>query len=160
MRQRGDRGRADCVAEEKFCMVYKAEIPIRFPTNNECTVGAQVGVFDFLLVFFILQFFELKTSTHQQYRFLIEPYIFYRIVTDYVLACRCDISWKTRIRCSGHDLLGQRFFSCKQILVEFEKPSHSFFCSFFHCQRFLSLICQTRPVVMCSRIETTISLIC
>ena len=42
MRQRGDRGRADCVAEEKFCMVFRSDITLRFPTNTECTVTAQV----------------------------------------------------------------------------------------------------------------------
>ena len=43
MRQRGDRGRADCVAEEKFCMIFRAIITVRTPTNTEYTVTAQVG---------------------------------------------------------------------------------------------------------------------
>ncbi|CAK8692067.1 unnamed protein product [Clavelina lepadiformis] len=41
MRQRGDRGRADCVAEEKFCMVFRSFISLRFPSNSEYNVVAQ-----------------------------------------------------------------------------------------------------------------------
>uniref|UniRef100_F6PPL2 Signal transducer and activator of transcription n=1 Tax=Ciona intestinalis TaxID=7719 RepID=F6PPL2_CIOIN len=41
MRQRGDRGRADCVAEEKFCMVFRAFISLRFPSKAEYDVVAQ-----------------------------------------------------------------------------------------------------------------------
>uniref|UniRef100_H2Z5N2 STAT transcription factor protein interaction domain-containing protein n=1 Tax=Ciona savignyi TaxID=51511 RepID=H2Z5N2_CIOSA len=41
MRQRGDRGRADCVAEEKFCMVFRAFISLRFPSKAEYDVIAQ-----------------------------------------------------------------------------------------------------------------------
>ena len=46
MRQRGDRGRADCVAEEKFCMIFRSDITLHFPTNTECTVTAQVNLQD------------------------------------------------------------------------------------------------------------------
>nr|CAB3266640.1 STAT-a [Phallusia mammillata] len=41
MKMRGDKGRADTVAEEKYCMVFRSQIRVRLSSNTEYEVTAQ-----------------------------------------------------------------------------------------------------------------------